>query len=209
MCNQQKNNTHDTCRNIPVHGNCLCRQSMTTKISSQILHFWKRSWVNIYWFFCQYLTPGVIWRLYGHVWDTTDATRPFLVDITPSRVVFSAILVPSDVCDNSKICGHARYLSTRPLSQTVFWRRMPLVTFANGLIRCLRRRSSPLVSKLVKNWSLWTEKCPRPWWWHFLLCDFGFYEFVFKPIHGYVGNFLGNVGQMTCQLVGLSANSPV
>ena len=126
-----------------------------------------------------------------------------------ARVVFSAILVPSDVCDNSKICGHARYLSTRPLSQTVVWRRMPLVTLANGLIRCLRRRSSPLVSKLVKNWSLWTEKCPRPWWWHFLLCDFGFYEFVFKPIHGYVGNFLGNVGQMTCQLIGLSANSPV
>ena len=46
---------------------------------------------------------------------------------------------------------------------------MSLMTLANGLIRCLRRGSSPRVSESVKNWSLWTEKCPRPWWWHFLL----------------------------------------
>ena len=83
---------------------------MTVRISSQILHFWKRPWVNIYWFFCQYLAPGVIWGLYVHIRDTPDATRPFLVDITSSRVVFSAILVPRGVCDNSKMCVRARSL---------------------------------------------------------------------------------------------------
>ena len=100
--------------------NCPCRQSTTVKISSQILHFWKRPWANIYWFFCQYLTPGVIWGLYVRLRDTPDATRPFLVDITPSRVVFSAIWVPRDPCDNSEMCVHTRSLVTRVLSQTDF-----------------------------------------------------------------------------------------
>jgi len=100
--------------------NCPCRQSMTMKISSQILHFWKRPWVNIYWFFCRYLTPGVIWGLYVHLRDTSDATRPFPVDITPSRVVFSAILVPRDSFDNSEMCVHARSLVRRLLTQTGF-----------------------------------------------------------------------------------------
>jgi len=106
---------------------------MTVKIPSQILHFWKRPWVSIYWFFCQYLTPGVIWGLYVHIRDTPDATRPFLVDITPSRVAFSAILVPRGVCDNSKMCVRARSLVRRLLSQTRVWRRMSLVTLDNGL----------------------------------------------------------------------------
>ena len=100
---------------------CPCRQSRTVKIiSSQILHFWKRPWVNFYWFFCQYLTPGVIWGLYVHVKDTPDATRPFLVDISPSRAVFSADLVPRDPCDNSEMCVRARSLVTRLLTQTGF-----------------------------------------------------------------------------------------
>ena len=93
---------------------------MTVKIPSQILHFWKRPWVKIYWFFCQYLTPGVIWGLYVHLRDTPDATRPFLVDIASSRVVFSAILVPRDPCDNSEMCIHTRSLVTRLLSQIRF-----------------------------------------------------------------------------------------
>ena len=99
---------------------CPCRQSTTVKISSQILHFWKRPWVNIYWFFCQYLTPEVIWGLYVRLRDIPDATRPFLVDITPSRVVFSAILVPRGPWDNSEMCVHSRSLVKRLLSQTGF-----------------------------------------------------------------------------------------
>ena len=158
---------------------------MTPKISSQILSFWKRPWVNIYWFLRQYLTSGVIWGLYVHILDTSDATRPFLVDISPSRVVFRAILVPRVPWDNSEICVRARSLVTRLLSQTDFWHRMSLVTLANRLIRCLRRGSSPHVSELVKNWSLWTEKCPRPWWWHFLLCDCRILRIFIKPIRGY------------------------
>ena len=98
---------HNECRSIPVHGTCPCRQSVTEKTSSQNSHFCKRPWVNIYWFFCQYLTPGVIWGLYVRLGDTPGAKRSFLVDITPSRVVFSAILVPRDVCDISKRCVHA------------------------------------------------------------------------------------------------------
>ena len=100
--------------------NCPCRQSTTVKISSQTLHFWKRPWANIYWFFCQYLTPGVIWGLYVRLRDTPDATRPFLVDITPSRVVFSANLVPRVPWDNSEMCVLARSLVTRLLTQTGF-----------------------------------------------------------------------------------------
>ena len=87
---------------------------------SQILHLWKRPCVNICWFLCQYLTPGVIWGLYVHLRDTPDATRPFLVDITPSRVVFSANLVPRDPWDNSEMCVRARSLVTRLLTQTRF-----------------------------------------------------------------------------------------
>ena len=90
------------------------------KYLSQILHLWKRPCVNICWFLCQYLTPGVIWGLYVHLRDTPDATRPFLVDITPSRVVFSAIFVPRGVCDNSEMCIRARSLVMRLLTQTGF-----------------------------------------------------------------------------------------
>ena len=97
-----------------------CRQSMTPKISVRISYFWKWPWSNIYWFFCQYLTSGVIWGLYECQRNTPDATRSFLVDITASRVVFSAILVPRDPCDNSEMCVHARSLVTRLLSQTDF-----------------------------------------------------------------------------------------
>ena len=100
--------------------NCPCRQSMTPKTSVQILYFWKRPWVNIYWFLCQYLTSGVIWGLYVCLRDTPDATRPFLVDITPSRVVVSAIFVPRGVCDNSEMCIRARSLVMRLLTQTGF-----------------------------------------------------------------------------------------
>ena len=55
-----------------------------------------------------------------HLEDTTRATRPFLVDITPSRVVFSAILAPRGLCDNSKMCVRARSLVRRLLTQTRF-----------------------------------------------------------------------------------------
>ena len=93
---------------------------MTPTTSVQIVYFWKRSCVNICQFLCQYLTPGVIWGLYVHLRDTPDATRPFLVDITPYRVVFSAILVPRGPCDNSELCVRARSLVTRLLTQTGF-----------------------------------------------------------------------------------------
>ena len=166
---------------------------MTVKIPSQILHFWKRPWVNIYWFFCQYLTPGVIWGLYVHIRDTPDATRPFLVDIAPSRVVFSAILVPRGVCDNSKMCVRARSLVRRLLSRTRVWRRMSLVTLENGLMRCLRWVSSPRTSESVKNWSLWTKKRPRPWWWNILLCDSGFYGFFSSRFMVILSRFQSNL----------------
>ena len=81
---------------------------------------------------------------------------------------------------------HARSLVRRLLTHTGFWRRISLMTLANGLTQCLRRKSSPRVSESVQNWSLWTEKCPRPWWWHFLLCDLGFYGSFLKPTHGYI-----------------------
>ena len=119
MCDQLKMQ-HNECRSIPVHGTCPCRQSVTEKISSQNSHFCKRPWVNIYWFFCQYLTPGVIWGLYVRLGDTPGAKRSFLVDITPSRVVFSAIFVPRGVCDNSEMCIRARSLVMRLLTQTGF-----------------------------------------------------------------------------------------
>ena len=100
--------------------NCPCRQSMTLKISVRILYFWNRPWVNIYWFLCQYLTSGVIWGLYVRLRDIPDATRPFLVDITSSRVVFSANLVPRGPWDNSEMCVRARSLVMRLLTQTGF-----------------------------------------------------------------------------------------
>ena len=153
---------------------CPCRQSMTPKTSVQILYFWKSPWVNIYWFLGQYLTTGVIWGLYVHIRDIPDSMSPFLVDIASSRVVFDSILAPRDPCVNSEPSVRARSLVTRLLTQTVFWHRIPLMTLANGPIRCLRWGSSPHVSESVKNWSLWTKKCPRPWWWYFLLCDLGF-----------------------------------
>ena len=149
-----------------------------------ILHFWKRSWVNIYWFFCQYLTPGVIWGLYVHVRDTLDAMRQLLVDITSSRIVFSAILVPRDVCDNSKMCVRARSLVRRLLSQTSVWSLISLEILENGLIQCLRRGSSPHESESVENRSLWTKIRPQPWWWNILLCDSGFYGSFFYSIYG-------------------------
>ena len=110
--------------------------------------------VNIYWFLRQYLTPGAIWGLYVRLGDTPEATRSFLVDITPSRVVFSANLVPRDPWDNSELCVRARSLVMRLLPRQVFWRRVSLVSLANGLIWRLRRGSSPRVSESVKNWPL-------------------------------------------------------
>ena len=71
---------------------------MATEIPNQNLRFW------------QYLTPGVIWGLYTHAQDTSGPTRPFLVDFTPSRVVFGSILGPTDVCDNRQpknVCSRA------------------------------------------------------------------------------------------------------
>ena len=76
--------------------------------------------VNIYWFLRQYLTPGAIWGLYVRLGDTPDATRSFLVDITPSRVICRAILVHRGPWDNSEMCVRARSLVTRLLTQTGF-----------------------------------------------------------------------------------------
>ena len=134
--------------------NCPCRQSMTPKTSVQILYFWKRPRRQ------HLLISPSIFDSWGHMRalcpprDTPEATRSFLVDITPSRVVFSVILVPRDPCDNSEMCVRARSLVTRLLTQTGFLtysNRMSLVALENGLMRCLRRRSSPRVSESVKN----------------------------------------------------------
>jgi len=64
------------------------------------------------------LVPGVIWGLYVHLRDTPDAMRPFLVDITPYRVVFSATLVPRGPCDISEMYVRAWSLVMRLLTQT-------------------------------------------------------------------------------------------
>ena len=75
------------------------------------------------------ISPSIfgVWghmRLYVRLRDTPDATSPFLVDIKPSRVVLSAILVPRDPCDNSEMCVRAWSLPVvvvrRLLTQTVF-----------------------------------------------------------------------------------------
>ena len=92
----------------------------TKNLSVWILHFWKWPGVNIYWFLCQYLTSGVILGLYVHLQDTPNATRPFLVDITPSTFGFGAILVPAVPWDNSEMCVRARSFVTRLLSPTGF-----------------------------------------------------------------------------------------
>ena len=106
---------------------CSWQQSMTPKISTEILNFCRHSWVKIYWFLCQYLAPGGHIGLYVHLRDTADATRPFLSRITPSRAVFRAILVPRDPWDNSEMIVRARSLVTRLLTQTGFL--IPDVTY--------------------------------------------------------------------------------
>ena len=58
---------------------------------------------------------------YVHIQDIPDATRPFLVDITPSRVVFGVVLVPRDLCDNSETSVRVWSLVTRFLTQNGFW----------------------------------------------------------------------------------------
>ena len=100
----QLNIQHDVWGTFRFTWDCPCRKSMTPKISVQILYFWKRPRVRIYWFLRQYLTSGVIWGLYVCLRDTPGATRLFLVDIAPSRAVFSAILVPRVPWDNSEMC---------------------------------------------------------------------------------------------------------
>ena len=93
---------------------------MTPKISTEILNFCRHPWVKIYRFLCQYLTPGGHIGLCVHLRDTADATRPFLVVITPSRAVFRAILVPRDPWDNPEMIVCAWSLVTRLLTQTDF-----------------------------------------------------------------------------------------
>ena len=99
---------------------CPWWQSMVLKISTEILNFYRHPWVKIYRFLCQYLAPGGHIGLYVHLRDTADATRPFLVVITPSRVIFRAILVPRDPWDNSEMIVHAWSLVTRLLTQMGF-----------------------------------------------------------------------------------------
>ena len=106
---------------------CSWQQSMTPKISTEILNFCRHCWVKIYWFLCQYLAPGDHIGLYVHLRDTADATRPFLSRITPSRAVFKTILVPRDPWDNSEMIVHAWSLVTRLLTQTGFL--IPDVTY--------------------------------------------------------------------------------
>ena len=163
-------------------GNCPCRQLMTPTTSVQILYFWKRPWVNIYRFFCQYLTPGVIWGLYVHLRDTPGATRSFLVDITSSRVVFSAISVPRDPCDNSEMCVRARSLVMRLLSQTCFltsdvtcdpWKWTNTVCETGIKSSCVGIGQKTVSVK---------QKRPRPWWSNILLCDSGI-EGSFSSYH--------------------------
>ena len=72
---------------IPIHVELsLSTVDDTENLSRNrvLLESWKRPWVNIHWFHCQYLTSGFIWRLYVLPQDTTDATHPLLIDIVSS-----------------------------------------------------------------------------------------------------------------------------
>ena len=156
---------------------------MTPKISTEILNFCRHPWVKIYRFLCQYLEPGGHIGLYVHLRDTADAIHPFISRNAPSRVDFRTILVPRDPLRqlrNDCSCVISDHETVD--SDGLFWLRMPFMTLENELIRCPRRGSSPRVSKSVKNWSLWTEKCPRPWWWHLLFRHLGFSRFFFKGL---------------------------
>ena len=114
-----------------------------------------------------------IWRLGTYensmIILDSDSTRSFLVNITPYRFIFRVILVPRDPLDKSEMIDRTWSLVTRLLTLKGFLIRMSRVTLENELIRCLGRGIG-----IGQNWYLWTEKCPRPWWWYFLLCDLGF-----------------------------------
>ena len=161
---------------------CPWRQSVTPKISVWILCFCKRPRVNIYWFLCQYLTSGVIWGLYVRLRVSPDATRPFLVDIAPSRVVFIVILAPGDPWDNSEMCVHSRSLFTRLLTQTGFltsdvtcgpWKWTNVVSETEIEPSCVG-----IGQKLI----FVDQNHPRPWWRHLSLRILRIFLY---PIHGY------------------------
>ena len=131
----------------------------------------KRSWLDIYWLFCQYLAPGIIWGLCVHLLQyTTDCGHNTVIISSQyyplyCRIVRSATLVTGDPCDNSKIWVRAISTSQKTLESWIRWvltSHVPrsIVILANGVMRCLRRQSNPRVSKLVKNWSVWTKKTP-------------------------------------------------
>ena len=191
---------------------CPWWQSATLKISVWILYFWKRPRVNIYWFLCQYLTSGAIWGLYVCLRDTLDATRPFLVDITPSRAVFSANLVPRDPWDNSEMCVRARSLVMRLLTETDFltpgltcdpckWTNMMSET---GIDPSCVGIGPKLTSVDQKASTTMVMTFPILW--------LRILRIFVKPIHGYVGIPMSvccrNFGQTVCRS-NCPSNTPI
>ena len=152
---------------------------MTPKISTEILNYYDTPESRFIDISVNIWRTGVKWGLYVHLRDTADAMRPFISRNAPSRVDFRTILVPRDPLRqlrNDCSCVISDHETVD--SDGLFWLRMPFMTLENELIRCLRQGSSPRVSESDKNGSLWTVKCTRSWWWHFLLRDLGFLRFV-------------------------------
>ena len=160
---------------------CLCWQSMTSKISTEILNFCRHPWVNIYQILCQYLTAGDIWELYGHLRDTSDATRPFLVDITSSRAIFRAILVPRDPLrqlrnDCSRVVSSHETVDSDGFfdSGCHLWAlKMNQYGLWDG-DRALVCRNRPKIDLCGP------KSVHDPWWWHFLIRDLGFSRFFYN-----------------------------
>ena len=103
-----------------------------------------------------------LWALYEHLQVTPRPIRSKLGDITASRDLFRVIFVPRVPCDNSEVSVRARSFVTTHLVETVFWHRMTQKTLENGWIQCRRWKTSPRTPESVKNWPLWTERCPWP-----------------------------------------------
>jgi hypothetical protein len=130
---------------------------------------------------------GVKWGLYEHLRDTADAMRPFLSRITPSRVVFRAILVPRDPWDNSEIIVRARSLVTRLLTQTYFltpdatcdpWKWSNTLSGAEIEPSCVGI-GQKLISVDRKVYTTMVMAFPTSW--------LRIFEILIKPIHEYIG----------------------
>ena len=121
---------------------------------SKMLSFLKIFWGEIWRYLGQYLEFRHVWGLYTRLLDLTRAMRRKLVLFLTYKDLFVGIFVRRVPWNTSIRLYRARYSDTIHPVEMGFWGKILLVIFVNGLIRCLRRVSSPRLSKLIKNWSL-------------------------------------------------------